>query len=106
MNKSSSLRELNKRNSNQLQSSKSKFQWRVWLGLIGLLLVTIMDWQWAWGILFLIWVIPDIFRGTTYFIEPVERENNPLLYWTIIILWIGMSFLSLSTLFLAPTNYY
>ncbi|OSY87520.1 hypothetical protein WH52_11240 [Tenacibaculum holothuriorum] len=70
------------------------------MALIGVILIFILNWQWAWGILFLYWVIPDIFRGVTYFIEPVERERNPLLFWSIVISWIIMSLFSLSTLFI------
>lgn len=102
MNKPESLREANKRVGNK-QSSKTptntSIQWRVWIGLIFVILMSVMDWQWAWGILFLIWVIPDIRNRVTYFIEPVERDESPLLYWTIVCTWIALSLLSLSTLF-------
>lgn len=112
MNKSKSLGELNKRmgNSNHQSSQKtpssSGIQWRVWLGLIFMILMTFMDWQWAWGILFLVWVIPDIRDRVTYFIEPVERDNNPVLYWAIVGTWIILSLFSLSTLFVDYTQYY
>lgn len=101
MNKSESLREARKRvrKTNSNSTSNSPIQWRVWLGLFFVILMTIMDWQWAWGILFLIWVIPDIRNRVTYFIEPVERNESPVLYWTIVCTWIILSFFSLSTLF-------
>lgn len=107
MNKSESLREANKRannNSNANSSSNTPIQWRVWLGLVFVILMTVMDWQWAWGILFLIWVIPDIRNRVTYFIEPVERDKSPLLYWTIVFTWVLLSLLSFSTLFIDYNN--
>lgn len=102
MNKPESLREASKRGTNNPPSyaSKSPVQWRVWLGLLFVIVMTFMDWQWAWGILFLVWVIPDIRNRVTYFIEPVERDESPLLYWTIVCTWIALSLLSLSTLFI------
>lgn len=107
MNKSESLREATKRagnTKNTNSSSKSSVQWRVWGGLIFVILMTVMDWQWAWGILFLIWVIPDIRNRVTYFIEPVQRDESPVLYWTIVCTWIVLSLFSLSTLFIDYNN--
>ncbi|WP_459211439.1 hypothetical protein [Aquimarina rhabdastrellae] len=80
------------------QHNRNSIKWRTIIGLIMLYVVTIMDWQWAWGILFLFWVIPDIFRGKTYFIEPIDKEENPWLYWIIVISWIWMALFSFSVL--------
>lgn len=100
MNKSKRLGKLNNQTgSTQPSGRKSNFQWRVWIGLIAVILVTLMDWQWVWGILFLFWIVPDISTRVTYFIEPVYRNENPFLYWTIIATWLSLSLLSLSTLF-------
>lgn len=109
MSKSKRLRSLTKRsdgqNKNVSSSTKTSFQWRPFIALIGVYIVFLFDWQWAWGILFLYWVIPDLFRGVTYFIEPVEREYSPFLYWTIVVSWIIMSLISLSTLFIDFNNF-
>ena len=104
MNKSEQLRNLNKRTKNNSSIPSKKVQWRVWIGVLFVILITIMNWQWAWGILFLIWVIPDLTNRVTYFIEPVERDQNPLLYWIIVVTWILLSLLSLSTLFIDYNN--
>ena len=74
-------------------------KWRTIIALILMYISIIMDWEWAWGILFIIWVIPDIFRGTTYFIEPIEKKEHPILYWIIICSWILMALYAFSTLF-------
>lgn len=106
MNKSQRLGNINKKGtSTQSSNKKSNVQWRVWVGLIALIFVTLMDWQWVWSILFLFWIIPDISNRVTYFIEPVHRNENPLLYWTIIITWIILSLLSFSTLFFDFNSY-
>lgn len=101
MNNSERIRNLTKRTNNQTNTNnKQPFQWRPFLALIGMIVIFILDYQWAWGILFLYWVIPDIFNGVTYFIEPVEREKSPFLFWSIVVSWIVMSVFSLSTLFI------
>lgn len=107
MNKPESLREATKRvgtNRNTNSTSSSLIQWRVWIGLFFVILMSVMNWQWAWGILFLIWVIPDIRNRVTYFIEPVQRDESPFLYWTIVYTWILLSLFSLSTLFIDYNN--
>ncbi|MEO1714567.1 MAG: VOC family protein, partial [Bacteroidota bacterium] len=59
--------------------------------IIGLALIyaaVFLELQWIWGILFLLWVLPDLFNGVTFFIEPVERKEHPLLYWAITVSWL------------------
>lgn len=72
---------------------------RTILGLILLYTAVLLNWEWVWGVLFLIWVIPDLFSGITYFIEPVEKKENPILYWIIVMSWLWMSIYILATPF-------
>ena len=65
-------------------------KWRTILGLIMIYIAMFLNWNWAWGVLFLFWVIPDLFSGITYFMEPVERKENPILYWVIMVSWLGI----------------
>ena len=74
-------------------------KWRTILGLIFMYIAMWFNWQWAWAVLFLLWVIPDIISGVTYFMEPVEKSKNPFLYWFIILTWLLMSFYSIAYLF-------
>ncbi|MCG8331382.1 MAG: effector binding domain-containing protein [Chitinophagales bacterium] len=76
-----------------------KLKIRTVLGLILLYLAILLNLEWVWGILFLIWVIPDLFSGITYFIEPVEKKSSPLLYWIIMISWLWMSLYMMATPF-------
>ena len=102
MSKSSRLRHLSNTSSNINRSSSgpSQTKWRTIVALILMYIIIIYDIQWAWGILFLIWVIPDLFRGVTYFIEPIEKDENPILYWIIVVTWLLMAVYSLSSLFI------
>lgn len=84
----------------------SHIKWRTVVALILMYIAMFMNWEWAWGILFLFWVIPDIFSGVTYFIEPIEKKQNPILYWVIVVSWILMAIYSFSVLFIDYEQYY
>ena len=81
-------------------------KWRSIIGLCFIYIALWFDWQWAWGILFLLWIIPDLFSGVTHFMEPIEKKDHPLLYWMIAVTWLLFSFLYLSTLFYPEWKYY
>ncbi|MEM6800407.1 MAG: hypothetical protein AAF696_03330 [Bacteroidota bacterium] len=61
------------------------------IGLVLLYTAILMDMNWIWGILFLLWLVPDLFSGITYFLEPVSKSEQPLLYWTIMFSWFWMA---------------
>ncbi|WP_339756615.1 hypothetical protein [uncultured Winogradskyella sp.] len=82
------------------------FKWRTITALVLMYIAMFMNWEWAWGILFLFWVIPDLFSGVTYFIEPISKKENTALYWVIIISWILMALYSFSTLFIDYEQFY
>lgn len=67
------------------------FKWKAWLAILFILTISILELNWAWGILFLIWVIPDIISGRTHLMEEVRRKDHPITYWSIIILWLFLS---------------
>ena len=69
------------------------------IALIVIYVAVIFDLQWMWGVLFLLWLIPDIRSGQTYLVQPVNRLTNPILYWVIVLSWLWMAIYLLSTLF-------
>jgi hypothetical protein len=77
---------------------RKSIKWRTILALVLVYLATFMNWNWVWGVLFLYWVLPDIFSGVTYFVEPIYKKEHPNLYWVIILSWILLALYSLSTL--------
>ena len=85
---------------------KTSTKWRTIIALVLMYIAIIMNWQWTWGILFMLWVVPDIITGMTYFIEPIEKKDHPLLYWVIITSWILMALYSISTLFIDYDQFY
>ena len=68
-----------------------RFKWRTLIGLILMYAAVALHWQWIWGLFMLYWIIPDFFTGATYFIEPITRRENPILYWIILITWVVFS---------------
>ncbi len=84
----------------------SDIKWRTIIALILMYIAMFMNWEWAWGILFLFWVIPDLFSGVTYFIEPIDKRHHPILYWIIVVSWILMAIYSFSVLFIDYEQFY
>ena len=74
-------------------------KWRTIIGLILLAAAMVMNWTWMWGLLFLYWVIPDLFTGVTYFIEEIRKDEHPILYWIIVVTWISLSLYMFSAIF-------
>ncbi|MEM8640000.1 MAG: hypothetical protein AAGG51_14470 [Cyanobacteria bacterium P01_G01_bin.54] len=72
-------------------SSTGKIKWRTIIGLVLMYIAVLLNWQWIWGLLSLYWILPGIYSGMTYFVEPIERQENPFLFWLISITWIAFS---------------
>ncbi len=66
-------------------------RWRAILGLVVVALAVLFEWDWMWGVLFLLWVIPDLRSGHVHFMEPVDRRRNPVVYWLIVLAWVTLS---------------
>lgn len=73
-------------------------KYRALLGLILVYLAIFFRLDWIWGIIFLMWVIPDLRLGETHFMEVVKRKENPITYWAIVVSWIWMSIFMMATL--------
>lgn len=69
--------------------------WKTLLGLLILFLAVAMGWSWMWGVLFLYWLIPSILTRQVFFIELIQRNDDPILYWVIVTTWFVLSLLML-----------
>ncbi|MFA9394189.1 MAG: radical SAM protein [Halodesulfovibrio sp.] len=86
-------------NKTSLRSSMATHKPKYWLSILGLTLIAIgllFDWYWVWGVLFTLWALIDIKNRQTYLLEDVPRDNAPILYWIIVLLWITLAGWSLS----------
>lgn len=70
---------------------KSEVKWKTILAMVTVYLAVIMDWQWLWGIFLIGWIIMDLVRGSTYFVEYISKDENPILYWFILFSWFWMA---------------
>ena len=68
-----------------------QFKWKTIAALAIVYLAVIFGWSWVWGLLFIMWTIPALYSGQTHLVEPINRDQNPILFWLIIGTWIGLS---------------
>ena len=63
-----------------------------WLTIVAipvLVIATFMSWYWIWGCLFLYWAVPALRSGEAFLVEPIQRLQNPVLFWIITAMWAG-----------------
>ncbi len=85
--------------------TKQTQKWRAMLGLVIVAVAVVTEANWIWGLLFLLWVVPDIQSGSTHFLEYVERNRNPVVYWLIMITWLALSAYLLVEGLIAPSKF-
>ena len=78
-------------NTDPQEATKHSPKWRAILGLVIVATAVLLEANWIWGLLFLLWVIPDIQHGSTHFLEHVEQRKNPVIYWLIVTTWVVLS---------------
>lgn len=81
------------------KKQKNSLKWKTILALGIIWWAVLSETNWVWGLLFLLWVLPDLRSGQTYFVESVSRTQNPILFWVIMISWLTLSGLLLIPVF-------
>lgn len=71
--------------------STQRFKWKTILALAIVYVAVFKEWNWPWGVLFIMWTVPALYSGRTYFVEEIDRRNNPILFWIIVGTWITLS---------------
>lgn len=46
-----------------------------------------------WGLLFISWSIPAYLNRRVFFIDMIDRDNEPLFYWAVFTAWVGFGVL-------------
>ncbi|MEM7246382.1 MAG: hypothetical protein AAF533_13615 [Acidobacteriota bacterium] len=85
--------ELPKAHQARPRESSRPLKWKAITGLVLLLIATALGWYWIYALLFLAWAVHDGLAGSTHFIEPVRRDENPVLFWVIVASWVTLSLL-------------
>lgn len=62
--------------------------WLTTLVLAALLVTLYMNWSWPWGVLFIYWALPSYISGEAFLIGPIAREESPILFWVVTVLWL------------------
>lgn len=66
-------------------------KWRALLGLALVFTALVLNLNWLFGLVFMLWILPDIRTGTTHFLETVSRRQNPVTYWAVVLTWLSLS---------------
>ena len=61
------------------------------IALAVIYVAVLMGWQWVWGVLFIMWTIPALTVGEVHLVGPVSKKDSPVLFWFIVLTWIGLS---------------
>ena len=72
-------------------SASVRFKWKTILALILVCAAILLEQNWLWGVLFLFWSVLSVRSGETFFVERLSRRRDPVLYWLVVAIWIGLS---------------
>lgn len=64
---------------------------RAFIAIVILLAAAVFELQWVFGVFFLFWSAQGPITGVAFLVEPVYRDENPRLFWTIVGLWFVLS---------------
>ena len=63
-------------------------KWKSILAIMMVLAGIYFEWNLIFGVLYVIWALLDIKTGHAYIIEDVTRKDYPILFWTIVSIWL------------------
>ncbi|MCT4612093.1 MAG: B12-binding domain-containing radical SAM protein [Clostridia bacterium] len=63
-------------------------KWKTIMALVMIFSGIIFNINFIFGILYVLWAILDIKTGNAYVIENIEKRENPILFWLIVITWL------------------
>ena len=64
--------------------------WRTLVALVAIYVAVFVDQPWLWGVLLLLWVLPDLWSGHTWLVDPLERKETPMMFWLVTLTWLWM----------------
>lgn len=63
-------------------------KWRAILSLVLVYASIFTGWYWLWGVLLLFWVYGDLVSGQCWLSEILDRRNDPILYYLVVMTWV------------------
>ena len=70
-------------------------KWPTVAALVILLTATAVGWYWVWGVFFLYWAVYGVVTGQAFVVQPVFRDQNPVLFWLISVTWLALATLTI-----------
>ncbi|WED24403.1 hypothetical protein L3Q72_16120 [Vibrio sp. JC009] len=71
--------------SNMMQVIRER--WKTILALVLAIIAFKFNLMFVWGIFCLFWAVQNIRNREAYFVERIERDENPVLYWIVVGIW-------------------
>lgn len=65
-----------------------------WVTVAALILIYLslwFEWNWIWGLLFLMWTVHAVLVRETFLVQTVKRDDTPVLYWAVVTTWALLS---------------
>lgn len=69
------------------------YPWRAVIALVLIYISVVLQWNWTWGVLFVLWTLPALRTGEVHLIDKVKRLERPWLFAFILFTWIVLSLL-------------
>lgn len=87
-----SLSSSGKKRESKASKKKSNIRWKTLIAITLVLLALYYNFSnVVFGILFLLWSIYGILSRRIYFVEEINRNQNPILFWIVSIMWVTLS---------------
>ena len=67
------------------------------VSLVVLVTATYFDWYWVWGLLYLYWAVQSVGVGEAFLVQTVRRDGNPVLFWSVSVMWFILAVLVVVT---------
>ena len=86
-----------RKNETSLIENFKRQKWVTLIALPILIVAMIEEIYWIWGLLFIYWGIYSIRNKQVYLLETIEAEEDPVLFWLLVVLWIGSGLVYVQT---------
>ncbi len=63
--------------------------WKSIVALGAIAAAVAFELYWIWGVLFILWAVNDLRSGTTHLLDQIPRSEMPVLYWIVVLMWLG-----------------
>ena len=75
-------------------ANTTSFKWKAWLGFVLVLASVATESTWPWVIFLGVWTWAGLKDRATYLFEPITRDDDPLLYWLLIVTYGALAVLA------------